>query len=628
VDAESCLIIFFLFLTHGFLLLKAALATGKFSAKAVKGAGKLTGKAAKGTTKVAYRGTKKAVNAGKSAGRAVIAPVSRKSKKPPKAEPKTKYKEKDHVAVSKSLKKMAKGEKKTASFVAGELCAPEQSRRIASRVLSRMSSLPMNAPHWKQCNDVLKSQVQHETEQDRWFLEGTSVELGVIPLSGENSRGKLIHESLVARCLWESHWREEWSGVYASCVSFYSPLSKTPCTEIAYIDITAVRPLDAGAMSPLPGFPLLVLETAWLCHYIAFHDETSRDTFGEKVEAAIESHIKQVEESANLQEEELRKARFWQGFQSLSESSLSSGVGKWAKLSSKDKLKDRSILNGRRMAFDSLDTGLIDMSNGFVFVEDLLTRALSFSLESLENDPDSFVEFLDLTSQLRILPLDDIDLSSRNTFCLFANIYHCLLQQAMLLSVNGPLHKKSVNHFMRTACYEIGGGIFSLAELYCCVLRGKMSKPVNPKPPYFEAPKKSQSYRHYALDYKDPRVNFIMNTGDVACPRDVPVLRPIIVEHQLNEAATIFLQQELEIDPKKSVIILPKICEIYKSDFGGDPLACLNFCMGGLDEGTASTIRVMMMDMSNLTIRYQHTSDQYHTSLRLRDEEIVEGFDV
>jgi hypothetical protein len=217
-----------------------------------------------------------------------------------------------------------------------------------------------------------------------------------------------------------------------------------------------------------------------------------------------------VEESASILEADLRKARFWQGFQSLSESSLSSGTGKWAKISSKDKVKERVILNGRRMSFDNQGTTLGDMSNGFVFVEDLLSKSLSFSLESLEKDPESFVGFLDLTSQLRLLPLEEIDLTSRHAFCLFANIYHCLLQQAMLLSVNGPLDKKSVVHFMRMSCYEIGGDVFSLAELYCCVLRGKMSKPLNPKPPYIEAPKKSIAYRFYALDYKDPRVNFVL----------------------------------------------------------------------------------------------------------------------
>jgi hypothetical protein len=92
------------------------------------------------------------------------------------------------------------------------------------------------------------------------------------------------------------------------------------------------------------------------------------------------------------------------------------------------------------------------------------------------------------------------------------------------------------------------------------------------------------------------------------------------VEHQLNAAAAIFLQQELIIETRKRVIILPKVCEIYKSDFGGDSLSCLKFCIGGLDEGTASTIRVMMMDISNLVIKYQHTADQYHTYLKFRED--------
>lgn len=167
-------------------------------------------------------------------------------------------------------------------------------------------------------------------------------------------------------------------------------------------------------------------------------------------------------------------------------------------------------MNGRRMAFDIDLESLADGAYGYAFVEDLLTKALSFSLHKLEEEPDSFVEFLDLTSQLRLLPLEEIDLSSRHTFCLFANIYHCLLQQAMLLSTNGPLDKKSMNEFMRTSCYEIGNDVFSLSEMYCCVLRGKMSKPSNLKPPYPEAPKKSNPYRFYALDYNDPKINFIL----------------------------------------------------------------------------------------------------------------------
>lgn len=173
-------------------------------------------------------------------------------------------------------------------------------------------------------------------------------------------------------------------------------------------------------------------------------------------------------------------------------------------------LSDRSVLNGRRMAFDINLDGLAFGADGVAFVEEILSKSLSFDLRMLEEEPDSFVEFLDLTSRLRLIPLDHIDLSSKHAFCLFANIYHCLLQHAMLLSVNGPLDKKNMNQFMRTSCYEIGNDVFSLAELYCCVLRGKMSRPSNLKPPYPEVPKKSIPFRHYALDFKDARMNFVL----------------------------------------------------------------------------------------------------------------------
>jgi hypothetical protein len=609
------------------------------------GTGKKTGKLASSVAKKSVQQSKKVVkgtvktgvNITRTTGKVLIAPVTRKSSKPPKSEPKKKKdKEDSHVEVSRSMRRLEKIEEKTAlppTFIAGELCAPEQSCRTASRVLSRMSNLPFMSPQWEICNDVLSAEVEYLADHDQWFLNGNDVDLGVVPIKGDGARGELLEDSLVARCHWESHWREEWCGMYESCVSFYSPLAKSPCLEIAYMDITTVRPLESDVQSPLPGLPLLVLETAWLCHYIAFRDPEARDTFGEKLELVIENHVTLVKETASLEQSALRKARFWQGFQTLSESSLSSGMGKWAKLSSKDKTMERAVLNGRRMAFDCQTTVLQDVSKSGLFVNDLLTRALSFSLESLEQDPDSFIEFLDLTSHLRFLPLDEIDLSSKFAYCLFVNIYHCLLQQALLLSVNGPLTKKSITHFMRTSCYEIGGDVFSLAELQCCVIRGKMSKPVAPKPPYVEPPKKSNAYRHYALGYTDSRVHFLLNTGDTACPASVPVLSPRFVDQQLKECCAAFMDNnQLVVDTRRRTIILPKVCEVCKHDFGGgDSLSILKICFGGMDGDTSTFVRLLLMDEKNLIIKFQRTPEQYHSSLRLRpakDRETTQSIEM
>jgi fermentation-respiration switch protein FrsA (DUF1100 family) len=77
------------------------------------------------------------------------------------------------------------------------------------------------------------------------------------------------------------------------------------------------------------------------------------------------------------------------------------------------------------------------------FVEDLLSTSLSFSLKSLEKDPDAFVKFHDATSMLRTLSLERIHRSSSEAVCIFMNLYHCLLQHALLLTINGPLNKVS-----------------------------------------------------------------------------------------------------------------------------------------------------------------------------------------
>ena len=63
---------------------------------------------------------------------------------------------------------------------------------------------------------------------------------------------------------------------------------------------------------------------------------------------------------------------------------------------------------------------------------------------------------------------------------------------------------------MRTHCYEIGGDVFSLAELECCVIRGNMDRGIHLKAPFVREPKKSRAHYTYALDQIDPRINFVL----------------------------------------------------------------------------------------------------------------------
>merc|ERR1711862_302286 len=171
-----------------------------------------------------------------------------------------------------------------------------------------------------------------------------------------------------------------------------------------------------------------------------------------------------------------------------------------------------------------INKGDVERKIGY-FVENMLAKALSFSSQDVDDSNQSFIDFLDITCQLKMIPLHCIDLASAEAFCIFVNIFHCMLQHALLVTVplHGPLNKRSIGHFMRCSCYEIGGDVFSLAELECRVLRGNMSPPVQLKPPFVEAPKKSKFYLDYALDFSDPKINFVLNYAMIPSNPSIPV---------------------------------------------------------------------------------------------------------
>lgn len=575
------------------------------------------------TGKAVVRGSVKVGKGTMSAGKAII-PI--RSMNPPAKEPNQKnlgrskrQTERDlHVAVSRGMKRIERMDSRAIlldapAVLAGELAAPEQSARTVSNMLAKISSVPRSSEFCESFNELLSSTIEHKSSQDKWFLHGGAVQLGVP--KAEEGEGALFGAA-VARCLWESHWREEWCVVRAESIRYYAPNTKEPGLELLFDDIRSLRGLEARDQSPLPGYPILVVETAWMCHYIAFSDEDTLDTFRQVAARAKEYVDEKKTEYDTSKDRGLRKARYWQGFKSSIESSL--GKGKWAEIVSSGKLKPRIVLNNRRMVFD-LPPKEANLNH---FVEDMLVNALSFSLDSLMEQPEALVKLLDATSYLQIIRLDELDLSSPSCFCLFVNIYHCLLQHALLLTVNGPLKKNSCAHFMRSTCYEIGGDVFSLAELRNCVIRGGLSKAPHPRPPYIDVPKKSSAFRYYALGYTTSRTNFVLNTGDVACPKAVHVLRPEDLEEQLNVAASEYIRRNVKIDESKRVILVPKVCEVFRHDFGFEgtntAIACLQYCIGFMEDSMASKVQDLLQDSPSASIKFQHASENYHTYLRLK----------
>jgi len=417
--------------------------------------------------------------------------------------------------------------------------------------------------------------------------------------------------------------------MYTSPIDFYVPFSKKPTFSLPLVDIQSVRTVDPSDGShPLPGVFLLALETAWRITYVGFLDEAARNSFSDQLKAAVfSSGIDDI----SLEDDAFR-AHLWQNFSS--QSIAAGDRGKWATTTSSSKRKQRIILNGRRQQFDcasfnaetrvtatenSIEVGGGLIENEEQFVEGLLLKACSFTVEMLERNPREFVEFLDATSRLRRIDLRDLDLSSDTALCLVLNLYHCLLQHSLLLSIEGPPSKKSVGHFKRVSCYEIGHDVFSLAELECCLLRGRMSRPTNPRSPYIEAPKASQTaYRHYALGATDARINFVLHQGDLSFG-PVPIFSPEIMEEQLNAATSAFLSRQVKIYVNRRTIVLPKVCDIYRKDFGsGDPYDCVAFILQHMDEDEQDKIVELFTDETNApSVKYQPGQQTFLTNLTL-----------
>ena len=455
-----------------------------------------------------------------SAGRAVTMPMSSVvyNKRPKRHEPRGRgigRRKRSHKSQMKSLGKTLKtiqgqGHLK-GHATAGSLLFPDQSCRLVSSILSQISSISSNP---LLVNETISTLTSASSAHDLAFLRGCSAELGVRPLLSVDPKSDT--DCVVARCLYDGRWVEELCIFYTDArhLAFYSPLSKKPSLVVTLDEIEAVRILDDNETFPLPTYFSAAIETTLKCHYITFLTSTHREDLIAKLNGILTD-----ENQSNTGLVQNGKGSEFEAYKMPLEAALTTtGMPtKWENVKTGKKSKQkkqRKVLNSRIMPFD-LDPILSSSGDSQEeichFVEGLLERALSFSPDdALDMNDTRFVDFLNETSRLRSLPLEELDLTSKQAFCIFVNLYHTLLQHSLLIAVDGLPSKRSVTAFKRCSCYEIGDDVFSLSELECMVIRGKLGRPVHARSPFVEPPKKSRSYLMYALASSDYRVNFIL----------------------------------------------------------------------------------------------------------------------
>lgn len=88
-----------------------------------------------------------------------------------------------------------------------------------------------------------------------------------------------------------------------------------------------------------------------------------------------------------------------------------------------------------------------------------------------------------------------------------------------------------------------------------------------------------------ALTAADYSISFLLTNGSSSASSSIFALTPSCLEMFSHRASLLCLQQTIVTDMKLNVVMLPKVCEWYQTDFGEDGKALLKLCCKIL-EGT------------------------------------------
>lgn len=107
----------------------------------------------------------------------------------------------------------------------------DQSLKLISQALLDLAAMTQNDSLRMYVADSIFSSFLSKSELDRWFLRGDAATIGVAPL--KSTEDDLPYGTLIARALWDTHWREEWCEITSTKLDFYAPLSNKPVFSLS-----------------------------------------------------------------------------------------------------------------------------------------------------------------------------------------------------------------------------------------------------------------------------------------------------------------------------------------------------------------------------------------------------------
>ena len=151
----------------------------------------------------------------------------------------------------------------------------------------------------------------------------------------------------------------------------------------------------------------------------------------------------------------------------------------------------------------------------------------------------------------------------------------------------------------------------SLAEIEHCSLR-KQSANARGWLVKTQLPKaKDDARQMFALQRAEPKVNFLLNCGSVSCPHQIPVFGDEThVQGQVDAAVEAALDQLVTVSAAKNEIYLPKVCDLYLLDFGGNNSECLQTIQAYMSPTKRQAVKQLLDSSKSPKIKISALSSQ------------------
>ena len=99
----------------------------------------------------------------------------------------------------------------------------------------------------------------------------------------------------------------------------------------------------------------------------------------------------------------------------------------------------------------------------------------------------------------------------------------------------------------------------------------------------------------------DYRLHFLINHGSLSFPSKLFIMKPHCYEKICLEACQLYLSDAIHVDVRRWSVLVPRICDIYRGDFGEDNVSILQYCKKLVDYTTQKEIQDVMAAAKHAT---------------------------